>query len=129
MTAPAGGSFHPASGIEGLVDLSSPDRPSGTFEPEGGQRAAGGLLAAVPGPAPDSTAPGAAPEDARAAAPSPLELRLRALMAAARYHGMELDREDLRVPEGEMPSPAVLVDWVRAGGLWARARCACAGRT
>ena len=42
-------------------------------------------------------------------------------MAAARYHGLELDRDDLRVPDGEMPSPAVLVDWVRAGGLWARA--------
>jgi len=53
--------------------------------------------------------------------PSPLELRLRALAAAARYHGGELERDDLRVPEGEMPSPAVLVDWVRGSGLWARA--------
>ena len=29
--------------------------------------------------------------------------------------GMELDRDDLRVPEGEAPSPAALVDWVGAG--------------
>ena len=91
--------------------MSSPDRPSGTFEPEGGQRASGGQLAAVPGPAADAPASGTAgPDDTRAAPPLPLELRLRALMAAARYHGLELDRDDLRVPDGEMPSPAVLVD-------------------
>ena len=52
---------------------------------------------------------------------SPLELRLRALMAAARYHGVDLERDDLRIPDGEVPSPAVLVDWVRTAGLWARA--------
>ena len=121
MTAPAGGGVHTASGLKGLDDLSPPDRPSGPVEPVAGQRPSGGLLAAVPGPAVDSPDSKNAPDDARPAAPSALELRLRALMAAARYHGMELDREDLRVPEGEMPSPAVLVDWVRAGGLWARA--------
>ncbi len=59
---------------------------------------------------------------AEAAAPlSPLELRLRALIGAARHFGTELDRDDLRVPEGESPSPAVLVDWVRGSGLWVRA--------
>ena len=100
--------------------MSSPDRPSGTFEPEGGQRASGGLLAAVPDPAPGA-GNDAAGAGQGAAPATPLELRLRALVAAARYHGLELDRDDLCVPEGEMPSPAVLVDWVRAGGLWARA--------
>ena len=104
-------------GIEGLGDLSSPERPSGAFESEGGQRAAGGGLSAVPKPAPG----GAQDRDGAAPPPSPLELRLRALAAAARYHGGELERDDLRVPEGEIPSPAVLVDWVRGSGLWARA--------
>jgi len=97
--------------------LSSPERPSGAFESEGGQRAAGGGLSAVPKPAPG----GAQDRDGAAPPPSPLELRLRALAAAARYHGGELERDDLRVPEGEIPSPAVLVDWVRGSGLWARA--------
>jgi len=52
---------------------------------------------------------------------SPLDVRLMAVMAAARYHGVELDREDLRFPAGEAPSPATLVEWVRGGGLWAKA--------
>ncbi len=43
------------------------------------------------------------------------------MVAAARYHGTELDRDDLRVPRGELPSPASLVDWVRTAGLWAKA--------
>jgi subfamily B ATP-binding cassette protein HlyB/CyaB len=54
-------------------------------------------------------------------APSPLEVRLAAVMAAARHHGVELDRDDLRIPKGEAPQPAVLVDWIRAAGLWVRA--------
>ena len=41
-------------------------------------------------------------------------------MAAARYHGVELDRDDLRVPGGQSPEPAALVDWLRISGLWAR---------
>ncbi len=50
-----------------------------------------------------------------------LEARLRALTEVARHHGTEMDRDDLRVPEGEMPSPALLVDWLRNAGLWAKA--------
>ncbi len=53
--------------------------------------------------------------------PSPLDVRLLAVMAAARFHGAELDREDLRFPSGEAPSPAMLVEWVRQSGLWVRA--------
>ncbi|HEY0419938.1 MAG TPA: ABC transporter transmembrane domain-containing protein, partial [Acetobacteraceae bacterium] len=53
--------------------------------------------------------------------PSPLQVRLMAVMAAARFHGTELDRDDLRIPTGEAPSPATLVEWVRQSGLWARA--------
>ncbi len=49
------------------------------------------------------------------------EIRLLALIAAARHHGVELDRDELRVPAGEQPSPATLVEWLRSAGLWARA--------
>ncbi len=52
---------------------------------------------------------------------SPLEVRLLAVTAAARFHGAELDREDLRIPAGTTPPPAALVEWVRSAGLWARA--------
>jgi len=51
---------------------------------------------------------------------SPTEARLLAIMAAARHHGVELDRDDLRFPDGEAPAPAALVDWIRNAGLWAR---------
>jgi ATP-binding cassette, subfamily B, bacterial HlyB/CyaB len=51
---------------------------------------------------------------------APLEARLHAVMAAARFHGSELDRDELRVPRGTEPSPAALVEWVRNSGLWAR---------
>jgi ATP-binding cassette, subfamily B, bacterial HlyB/CyaB len=101
--------------------LSSPDQSTGAPGP-GGQRPPG-PLSAVP---PSAEAAGEQARDATSGAgrrepPSPLELRLRAMTAAARHHGTELDRDDLRVPPGESPSPAVLVDWVRAAGLWAKA--------
>ncbi len=41
-------------------------------------------------------------------------------MAAARHHGVELDRDDLRIAKGQTPQPAVLVEWIRAAGLWVR---------
>ena len=69
------------------------------------------------------SAPGPDGIGVTAAAPAdinPTELRLLAIMAAARYHGVELDREDLRFPGGEAPQPAALVDWLRNSGLWAR---------
>ncbi len=43
-----------------------------------------------------------------------------AVVAAARHYGVELDRNDLRLPEGRSPEPAALVDWLRGAGLWAR---------
>ncbi|MBV9813384.1 MAG: peptidase domain-containing ABC transporter, partial [Acetobacteraceae bacterium] len=52
---------------------------------------------------------------------SPLDVRLRAIIAAARHHGVELDRAELRVEPEHIPAPATLVEWVRAAGLWARA--------
>ncbi len=51
---------------------------------------------------------------------SPVEMRVLAVMAAARYHGVQLDRDDLRFPGGHAPEPAALVDWLRNSGLWAR---------
>ena len=76
------------------------------------------------GSGPDAAAtgePNAEAEPATAApANSPLEVRLLAVMAAARFHGAELDREDLRSPPGGAPAPAAMVEWIRAAGLWAR---------
>jgi ATP-binding cassette subfamily B protein len=51
---------------------------------------------------------------------SPGELRLRAVIAAARHYGVELDRNEVRFPSGGSPEPAALVDWLRGAGLWAR---------
>lgn len=101
--------------------MSSPDQSTGASGP-GGPRAPG-PLSAVPPPAEAGSgpAPDAAAGDGRREPPSTLELRLRAMVEAARYHGTELDRDDLRLPPGKLPSPAVLVDWVRTAGLWAKA--------
>jgi HlyB family type I secretion system ABC transporter len=81
-------------------------------DPEGGGAAAG---ASTPG---SKSAQGAASRAERADA---LETRLLAVTLAARFHGTELDREELRYPRGESPPPAALIEWVRNAGLWARA--------
>ncbi len=53
---------------------------------------------------------------------TPTELRLRAVVAAARFHGVDLDMGDFRGPAAEaFPSPASLVTWLRDQGLVARA--------
>ena len=57
----------------------------------------------------------------RNSASEALESRLMAIEAAARFHHVELDRDELRIPKGGAPSPASLVQWVRDGGLWCRA--------
>jgi HlyB family type I secretion system ABC transporter len=44
-----------------------------------------------------------------------------AVLAAARFHGFELDRDDMRVAKGESPPPAAFVRWLQNAGLWARA--------
>ena len=42
-------------------------------------------------------------------------------MAVARYHGVDLDVQSIRLKADEdAPSPPVLVDWLRESGLWAR---------
>jgi subfamily B ATP-binding cassette protein HlyB/CyaB len=68
------------------------------------------------------TAPNAAANDP--GSPSwtdPVDARVLAVMAAARHHGVDLDRADLRLAPGEPASPARLSGWAREGGLWARA--------
>jgi HlyB family type I secretion system ABC transporter len=52
----------------------------------------------------------------------PAEIRLDALAAVARFHGVELDRAEFHAVAGEsIPSPAALVAWLRGAGLWAKA--------
>ncbi len=66
------------------------------------------------GPGPEPGAPG----EARRA----LEARLRAMIAAARHHGVDLDARDFRGQVGEaLPTAASLVGWAREQGLTARA--------
>jgi subfamily B ATP-binding cassette protein HlyB/CyaB len=51
-----------------------------------------------------------------------MESRLLAVSQVARYHGVELERSDLRlVPGSPLPTPADLVSWIRGSGLWAHA--------
>ncbi|HEY1858461.1 peptidase domain-containing ABC transporter [Acidocella sp.] len=64
---------------------------------------------------PPDTAPGepcALPPDESA--------RLAAAVQVARYHGVELDPEALRLTENAVPPPAALVEWLKEAGLWAR---------
>jgi ATP-binding cassette subfamily B protein len=65
-------------------------------------------------------------EQHTAAIPTPggataLQIRLMAIAAAARFHGAELDRADLRSVAEQPPEAAALADWVRTGGLKANA--------
>jgi HlyB family type I secretion system ABC transporter len=51
----------------------------------------------------------------------PLLARLAAVMNVARYHGVELDPQSIKLnADEEAPSPPVLIDWLRESGLWAR---------
>ncbi len=53
---------------------------------------------------------------------TPLIARLRAVMSAAAYHGVEMDIRDFRGTAGEdSPSPATLVAWLRDSGVVATA--------
>ena len=56
-----------------------------------------------------------------AKAPDPLTIRLRAAMAAAKYHGVELDPKTFQAePNEPSPSPATLVRWMDDQGMIAR---------
>jgi HlyB family type I secretion system ABC transporter len=53
---------------------------------------------------------------------TPVLARLRSVIAAARYHGVEMDARDFRGTVGEdSPSPATLVTWLRDQGMIAKA--------
>jgi ATP-binding cassette, subfamily B, bacterial HlyB/CyaB len=48
--------------------------------------------------------------------------RLRAVVAAARFHGIEVDPGAFpKAPNGHVPSAAALAAWLRDSGMWARA--------
>ncbi len=48
--------------------------------------------------------------------------RLLAMILAGRYHGIELDADECRIPVGEsVPSAASLSTWAQNSGLWSRA--------
>jgi HlyB family type I secretion system ABC transporter len=50
-----------------------------------------------------------------------VQARLAAVMNVARYHGMELNPESLRLrPDEPAPSPPTLIEWLKEAGLWAR---------
>ncbi len=49
-----------------------------------------------------------------------LESRLAAVMNVARYHGVEMNPETLRLRRDEPASPPVSIEWLREAGLWAR---------
>jgi ATP-binding cassette subfamily B protein len=63
---------------------------------------------------------GAAPLDARL--DTPIDPRLQAVIQAGRYHGIELDPNEFRRPEGgTAPSAAALSLWAQNAGMWSRA--------
>jgi subfamily B ATP-binding cassette protein HlyB/CyaB len=58
----------------------------------------------------------------RASTAAAVQIRFDALVAVARFHGIDLDRSDFRpMPGEEVPCPASLVQWLRGSGLWAKA--------
>ena len=58
----------------------------------------------------------------RAAADEALNPRIRAVIAAGRFYGMELDPADFRNVEGAaVPTAASLSAWAQGAGMWSRA--------
>ena len=49
-----------------------------------------------------------------------IQIRLMAIASLARFHGVDLDRNDLRLQADVVPSPGALAKWLRDGGLWAK---------
>ncbi len=53
--------------------------------------------------------------------PRAAEARLAAVLNVARYHGVQLNLESLKLRADEgAPSPPVLIEWLKEAGLWAR---------
>jgi HlyB family type I secretion system ABC transporter len=63
----------------------------------------------------------AALNDASIGAGPMVQSRLAAVMNVARYHGVTMNPESLRLrPDEPAPSPPVLIEWLKEAGLWAR---------
>ncbi len=104
------------------MDSKDQQQPSG-HEPDGARAKAAREPEATsakpkPAPTPDPSLETGLNADAP---PDPRETLLLAVIAAARHHGVVLDREELRLRPGETPSPADLAAWARGAGLWAKA--------
>ncbi|MCX2561574.1 peptidase domain-containing ABC transporter [Acetobacter farinalis] len=70
---------------------------------------------------PDVSGPSSDPGHESAVRLTPTMIRLRAVVAAARFHGLELDIRDFAAdPEEESPSPASLVRWLEEQGAVAK---------
>jgi subfamily B ATP-binding cassette protein HlyB/CyaB len=54
------------------------------------------------------------------AGPHP-QVRLQAVIQVARHHAVDLDLNELRVADSELPSAAALSAWAQNSGLWSRA--------
>src|SRR5580698_117308 len=77
-----------------------------------------------PGGTPEQSAANpdiAALNDASMGLSPSVQSRLAAVMNVARYHGVEMDLENLRLqPDEPAPTPPILIDWLKEAGLWAR---------
>ncbi|OYV34466.1 MAG: ABC transporter ATP-binding protein [Rhodospirillales bacterium 20-64-7] len=63
----------------------------------------------------------AALEDSEIRVDPLVQARLAAVMFTARYHGVQMNPETLRLkPDEPAPTPPVLIEWLRESGLWAR---------
>ena len=84
-----------------------------------GSRAAGKPGGAIPFLS--AAEPEAGPR-ARAAGDEALNPRIRAMVMAGRYYGMELDPAEFRnIEAAPSPTAAALSAWATAGGMWSRA--------
>ncbi|MDE2459253.1 MAG: hypothetical protein KGL20_08460 [Rhodospirillales bacterium] len=79
-----------------------------------------------PNPSPESDPAPVNPDvaylrDAKLDLAAPCEARLAAILNVARYHGVEMNLETLRLRRGEkVPNPPELIAWAQEAGLWAR---------
>ncbi|WP_408742367.1 peptidase domain-containing ABC transporter [Acetobacter musti] len=89
--------------------MDSADHAHGAPDPDGHSRDAS-----------EGTGTGSLPD--RTERPSPVIIRLRAVIAAAHFHGLELDIRDFMAEPGEpVPSPATLTRWLNDQGAVAKA--------
>jgi len=99
------------------------DSPDGTASgPPGQDRQYSSPLAPRPGAGGNGDDTGGPVDLGGAAREVPIHPRLLAMIMAGRYHGMELDPNEFRIPVGEtVPSATSLSTWAQNSGMWARA--------